>query len=98
MAGQALRVLLRNRCAAIVREADYAGLLQRIAQVLRGRAMAGLALFSFERIAGIEGENLGMDRVRPILAFQRVATGADSGIDVATCAPFCAVGRLRGRC
>jgi len=67
MAGEALGVLLRDRCFAFVREADDGRKIAGILDVRRARPMATLAAFRFVRVSWIDGENRGVDRMRPVL-------------------------------
>ena len=73
VAGEALGVLLRDRCFAFVREADDGRKIARILDVRRTRPMAPLAAFRFVRVSWIDGENRGVDRMRPVLRFLLMA-------------------------
>ena len=63
----------------------------------RARSVTGLALPAFQRTARIEREDFRVNRVRPVLVFQRVASRADLWIDVVRSGSLCRCGRRRGR-
>lgn len=66
MAGQALRVLLRNRRPALAGKADDRAEIGGFFNMVRTRPMAGFATLGFRAVARIEIKDLGMNGVRPV--------------------------------
>src|SRR5437016_2819355 len=66
MAGKTLRVLLRDRCPALVRETDDRRNVARVLHVRGAGTVTGFASLCLGCTARIEGENRRMNRMGPV--------------------------------